>query len=111
MKTNVFSLLLLSVIFTIAPVKAETFLAQQLKQNKYPENSINIYMKACIPEASKEGLSTEEAQKLCQCTIKEIQKRYTLSQYQDLRQQAAKNPQAADKLEEIGGYCFEELFM
>lgn len=117
MKTNIFSLLLLSLICTVSPVKAETFLAQQLKENKYPQTSINKYIQACIPKAKERGLSQEEAQKLCQCTIKEFQKRYTLSEYNRLRERANRNNQsadkleAADKLEEVGGYCFEELFM
>lgn len=111
MKTNLFSLLLLSIIIGISPVKAETFFAQQAKQNKYPPTEINNYMKACIPKASEQGLSPQEAQKLCQCTIKEFQKRYTLTEYKKLEQQANINPQAQDKLVDVGAYCFEELFI
>jgi hypothetical protein len=111
MKTNLFGLLLLSIIMVIFPVRAETFFAQQGKEDKYPSTEINNYMKVCIPKASEQGLSPQEAQKLCQCTIKEFEKRYTLTEYKKLEQQANINPQAQDKLMDVGAYCFEELFI
>jgi hypothetical protein len=111
MKTNVISFVVLSFIVSLTPVKAETLVSQQIKENKYPATEINNYLKACVPKATEQGLSPQEAQRLCQCTIKEFQKRYTLTEYKKLEQQANINPQAADKLIDVGAYCFEELFI
>ncbi len=111
MKINLFSLVAFSLVFLVSPVSAETIISQQLKDNKYPQTFVTNYMKNCIPRASAENLSAEEAAKLCQCTLKEFQKRYSFEEYQKITQQADTNPEAGDKLVDVGAYCFEELFI
>lgn len=111
MKTNLFSLMAFSLFFLVSPVNAETFVSQQLKENKYPQTFVANYMKECIPRASAENLSPEEAAKLCQCTITEFQKRYSFGEYQKITKQADTSPEAQDKLVDVGAYCFEELFI
>lgn len=93
--------------------KAESQVPQQIAQsnqgNRYPQNFINDYMKSCRQSAVKQGVSQQQADQLCTCTINRFQSRFTLDQFRALRQQAQQTRETPEVFTEIGLACAEQL--
>ncbi|HEY9600174.1 MAG TPA: hypothetical protein V6C85_01080 [Allocoleopsis sp.] len=84
-------------------------LAQQQRQNRYPQDFINDYMRSCKQSAVKQGVSQQLAEKLCTCTINRFQARFTLDQFKALSRQAQQNGEPPEVFTEIGEACAEQL--
>lgn len=66
----------------------------------YPPEFVQEYLQECRELAIAEGLLPEDAQILCECTIKTFQEQYSYQDYQQL-DQAVK--------EEVGYDCFDQI--
>ena len=77
-------------------------------QTKYPQDFAEAYQASCQINAVTEGLSTEQAEKLCNCTLSQFQSKYTLEKFQELLAKAA-NDQTAEELIDVGELCAEKL--
>lgn len=79
-----------------------------LSQKEYPQDFADAYQASCKINAVTEGLSTEQAEKLCNCTLSKFQSKYTLEKFQELLAKAAKE-KPPEELTEVGELCAEEL--
>ena len=79
-----------------------------LSQNKYPEDFAEAYQASCKINAVTEGLSTEKADILCDCTLNQFQSKYTLEKFQKLIKMSA-NEETPEELIEVGEVCAEKL--
>ncbi|MGB3510442.1 MAG: hypothetical protein WBA93_14645 [Microcoleaceae cyanobacterium] len=79
-----------------------------LSENKYPPDFVDAYQASCKINAVTEGLSTDQAEILCNCTLTQFQSKYTLEKFQELLAKAAKE-ETPEKLTEVGELCAEEL--
>ena len=77
--------------------------------NKYPAKFVQDYSQECIQTSMGEGLDEIEANKLCNCTINEFQRQYTLEEFKKLTAASATDETAETTLIEIGQVCFEQL--
>ena len=98
--------LLVSTSSTIAT--AENLMNSELKE-AYPAEFLQDYSRECIQTSMAEGLGEIEAQNLCQCTIDEFQKQYSLQEFKDLTAAAATDETAENTLIEVGQFCFESM--
>ena len=69
------ALLLLSVLLLL------TFACGGGGNHEYPSSVVGNYMDGCTASAQAEGSSAEEAYKYCNCTIRELQKKYSLEEF------------------------------
>lgn len=67
------------------------------------------YKQDCLKESQKEGLPVDTAQSVCECTINEYKKRYSIQQFQNLTQQIKTNPAVEEKLREVGETCLDNI--
>ncbi|MBE9116342.1 hypothetical protein IQ249_10575 [Lusitaniella coriacea LEGE 07157] len=82
---------------------------QLLAQNSYPQSLREDYLKSCKGRAAREGVSAEQAQKLCSCTLRRFQNRFTREQFVALNRRAAQTRRTPQAFSEIGMACYREL--
>lgn len=77
--------------------------------NTYPTEYKQGYLKDCMTTSMKEGLAEPEAQKLCDCTLAEFQKQYSVEEFEELNAKAQTDQNSANALIEVGEFCFESI--
>ncbi|MDJ0556156.1 MAG: hypothetical protein QNJ68_17315 [Microcoleaceae cyanobacterium MO_207.B10] len=77
-------------------------------QKKYPQDFADAYQASCKINAVTEGLSTEEAETLCNCTLSKFQSQYNLVKFQELLAEAAEE-KTPEELTEVGELCAAQL--
>lgn len=77
--------------------------------HQYPEEFKQSYAQECIQTSMTEGLTEQEAQKLCNCTIDKFQSQYSLEEFQQLTTASRQDKKAETALVEVGQVCFEEI--
>lgn len=75
----------------------------------YPPEYAQQYLQDCQTTSVKEGLGEIEAKKLCDCTLREFQQKYSLREFKQINIAAATDENASNQLVEVGYFCFEEL--
>ena len=108
MKYIYFGLLTLTLLATSSMAVAESSINPK-KNNKYPAEFMQDYAQECIQTSMGEGLDETEAQKLCDCTINEFQRQYSLEEFKQLTTASTTDEQAENTLVEVGQVCFEEI--
>ncbi|NES78318.1 MULTISPECIES: hypothetical protein [unclassified Okeania] len=106
---TVFLLTLVSIAYCsllVSEAKSQT--PKLLSQNEYPQDFTEVYQASCKINAVTKGLSTEQAETLCDCTLNQFQSKYTLEKFQKLMNKAAKE-ETPEELIEVGEICAEEL--
>ena len=88
--------------------KAKSQTPKLLSQNEYPQDFSEAYQASCKINAVTKGLSTEQAETLCDCTLNQFQSKYTLEKFRKLINKAA-NEETPEELIEVGEICAEEL--
>lgn len=108
MTRSIWNLLLpLSLITLISSaVVAET--TQEITK-EYPPEYAQTYLQDCQEISIKEGLEEIDAKKLCDCTLREFQQQYSLTEFKQLNMAAETDENASNQLIEVGQLCFEEL--
>ncbi len=99
--TNLASLILLS--FSGSMALAET------PSDVYPAEYIQQYQKECMAASTAEGLTELDAEELCECTLTEFQKQYSLAEFKELNAKAEEDQDSANSLVEVGQSCFESI--
>ncbi len=79
-----------------------------LSQNEYPQDFAEGYQASCQVNAVTEGLSTQQAKTLCNCTLSQFRSKYSLEKFQQLLKKAAKE-KAPEELTEVGEFCAQKL--
>lgn len=78
-------------------------------QNSTSRYSFEDYRKECLQRATQQGLATESANDLCNCTMKKIRSQYTIQQFQTLVQKSKSNRATAQQLSSIGESCLDSV--
>ena len=55
------------------------------------------------------GSNETDAQKLCDCTVGEFQRQYSMEEFQQLTLASATDAEAETALVEVGQFCFEQI--
>jgi hypothetical protein len=76
-----------------------------ISANVYPEDVVNAYMEGCLASAQDVGLTTEQAQSYCGCTIQEIQNQYTYDEFLVVVQTMQESGQFPPEMMEIINSC------
>ena len=100
------SLLSLSLLSGVAVAEGTTNPAQA---NQYSAEFIQNYDRECIQTSMSEGLAQTDAQNLCDCTINEFQRQYSMEEFQQLTLASATDEEAETALVEVGQFCFEQI--
>ena len=77
--------------------------------NLYSAEFIEDYDRECIETSMSEGLAQTDAQNLCDCTIEEFQRQYSMEEFQQLTLASATDEEAETALVEVGQFCFEQI--
>lgn len=95
--------------FSLFMNEAKSQTSKRLSENnEYPQDFADAYQASCKINAVTEGLSTEAAETLCNCTLNKFQSQYTLERFQELLAKAAKE-ETPEELIEVGELCAEQL--
>ena len=100
------SLLSLSLLSGVAVAEGSINSAQA---NQYSADFIQDYNQECIQTSMSEGLDEVDAQKLCDCTMEEFQRQYSMEEFQQLTLASATDEEAETALVEVGQFCFEQI--
>ncbi len=77
-------------------------------KNEYPQDFAEAYQASCKFNAVAKGLSPEQAEILCNCTLNKFQSQYALEKFQKLLKESAKE-ETPEELIEVGEICAEKL--
>ena len=97
-----------SLIFFTPNLKVLALEETAKNMTQYPAEFVQQYQQECIQTSIAEGLEETEAQRLCNCTIKEFQQQYALDEFQQLTVAAATDKESETALVEVGQFCFEQ---
>jgi hypothetical protein len=102
---SLFSLILL----TTSGVAVANGLVNPRKAHHYPADFVQSYNQECLQTSMEEGLEQTEAKRLCNCTIDEFQRQYSLTEFKQLTAASATDKSAQTTLVEVGQSCFEQI--
>ncbi len=70
----------------------------------------DFFNKDCVPEAQKSGLTKEEAQKGCTCTVNSLKNKYTSNDFRNLlTKYRGGDAKAKQTLTSYGQTCFDQV--
>lgn len=78
-------------------------------QSSTSRNSFEDYRQECLQQASQQGLATDSANDLCNCTMKKIRSQYTIQQFQALVQKSKSDRATTQRLSSIGESCLDSV--
>ncbi|PSF38071.1 hypothetical protein C7H19_06255 [Aphanothece hegewaldii CCALA 016] len=78
-------------------------------QSSTPRSSFDDYRKECLQQATQQGLATDSANDLCNCTMTKIRSQYTIQQFQTLVQKSKTDRATAQRLSSIGESCLDSV--
>jgi len=78
-----------------------------LATNSSP-NSFDNYYKECLLRVQSQGLALAIAEDICQCTIAEFKKLYSLKNFTKIVQKSKTDKVLARQLAQVGENCFFE---
>ena len=76
--------------------------------HQYPAEFVRDYNQECLQTSLDEGLAEPEAKNLCDCTLDEFERQYSLEEFQQLTSASATDSEAETALIEVGQFCFEQ---
>lgn len=82
---------------------------QAQETNQYPAEFVQDYNQECIQTSIAEGLAEPEAKRLCDCTINEFERQYTVDEFKQLTAASTTDEVSQNTLVEVGQFCFEQL--
>lgn len=77
--------------------------------HQYPGEFVQSYNQECMQTSIEEGLAQTEAKRLCDCTIEEFERQYSLVEFQQLTAASASDKASENTLVEVGQFCFEQI--
>ena len=106
---RLYSCLLVLCLFATGKYIAHAENKVSAKGETYPAEFVRDYSNECLQTSMGEGLEETEARQLCQCTINEFQKQYSLQEFKQLTAASARDKTAENTLIAVGQFCFESL--
>jgi hypothetical protein len=101
--------LLSLVLLTTGGVAVASDSVNPKKVHKYPPKFVQSYNQECMQTSMQEGLDKVEAKRLCDCTIKEFERQYSLIEFKRLTAASRTDKAAETTLIEVGQFCFEQI--
>jgi hypothetical protein len=83
--------------------------ANPQKAHQYPANFVQSYNQECMQTSMQEGLDKAEAKRLCDCTINEFERQYSLTEFKQLTAASRTDKASENTLVEVGQFCFEQI--
>ena len=77
--------------------------------HQYPTQFVQGFNQECMDTSLGEGLEEAEARRLCDCSIDEFERQYSLEEFQQLTAAAATDKASETALIEVGQFCFEQI--
>jgi hypothetical protein len=101
---------LFSLVFlTTGGIAVASGSASPKKAHQYPAEFIQSYNQECMQTSMQEGLVEAEAKKLCDCTINEFERQYSLAEFKQLTAASRTDKASETTLIEVGQFCFEQI--
>lgn len=94
-------------VSTMAAAESPSY--QQQPRNAYPQEFVSNYVSNCRERSQRSGLTPQQAQTICQCTIFEYQDRFSIEEFVDIVQQLQETGQAPDELVDVALTCSAKL--
>ena len=97
--------------FGLAPVSpfAQNYTSQPKPKDHYPQKIVKAYLNGCSQRSVQEGLTQQQAEIVCQCTINRFQSQYSFDQFLKLYTQAQKTKESPDEFVDVGIDCATQL--
>lgn len=100
----------LTLTVTVSPmVVAESGISEAEPRNPYPREFVRNYISSCNERSQTEGLTSQQSEILCQCTIDQYQDRFSIEEFAAIVQQLQTTGQAPDELIDVALTCNAEL--
>lgn len=77
--------------------------------NSYPAAVEEDYLQGCQSKAVEAGVPEGIVQNFCSCTLNKLRSRYSVEEFQQLREQATTSNNPPKAFTEVGMACFGEL--
>jgi hypothetical protein len=77
--------------------------------HQYPAEFVQSYNQECMQTSMQEGLDKAEAKRLCDCTINEFERQYSLTEFKRLTAASRTDKASETTLIEVGQFCFEQI--
>jgi hypothetical protein len=82
---------------------------QSISPNSYPPAVVEDYLKGCQSKAIEAGIPEGIVQNFCSCTLNKLRSRYSVEEFEQLRDLARTNEKMPEAFTEVGMACFGEL--
>ena len=77
---------------------------------QYPQAEQQAYLKTCQQVSLQQGLTQQQAEPLCQCTLEQLKKQYTVDRFRELYQEAtSQSDYIPTEFLKIGMLCVDQL--
>lgn len=107
MKNKPYTLTFICLLALSVPVRANNPIYLSQSSNSAP--TFDSYRRECLQRAQSQGLASDVAKDLCDCTIKKFQASYSLQQFRTLVQKSKTDKTAARTLSTVGEACLDEI--
>ncbi|MCG5061225.1 MAG: hypothetical protein KA714_25470 [Limnoraphis sp. WC205] len=104
--TVIRSVILLSTILgygTVAGVHAQP--SSEQAKNPYPQEVTEAYLQACLQGSVDQGLTEQQSQSLCDCTLEQFQTRYTFDEFVQVYGKTDESEEPPSEIFEISAAC------
>jgi hypothetical protein len=101
--------LLSLVLLTTGGVAVASGSVNTKKAHQYPAEFVQSYNQECLQTSMQEGLAEVEAKRLCDCTLDEFERQYSLTEFKQLTAASATDKASENTLIEVGQFCFEQI--
>lgn len=90
-----------------ATVKAQPTLEQS--KNPYPQEFTEAYLESCLQQAVAQGLTEEQSNFLCTCTLDQFQMGYTFEEFIQMNQEAQETGETPEGILNVSSTCAGQL--
>ncbi|MEL7034557.1 MAG: hypothetical protein AAFO04_02895 [Cyanobacteria bacterium J06592_8] len=92
---------------TGAAVKAQPTL--EPSENEYPQEFTEAYLESCVQQAEAQGLTEEQSNFLCNCTLDQFQAGYTFEEFIQMNQEAQESGETPEGILNVSSTCAAQL--
>lgn len=79
------------------------------RKNPYPQEVTEAYLEACLQNSVAQGLTEQQSESLCTCTLNQFKIRYTFEEFIQVYAEANESNEPPAAIFEIGSVCARTL--
>lgn len=87
----------------VADVSAQP--AQPQAKNPYPEEVTDAYLEACLQNSVARGLTEQQSESLCACTLQQFQTRFTFDEFVEVYSETNETGKPSEAIFNISAAC------